>query len=556
MRTKDLTKTINKEQYIEYRETHTQKETQKQFNITRKNVLYLDDLFELDKEKLKAVAQGIKAKKYSRWWYSLSEEERLKYNAENSTRVKKYHQDHPEFAKQHSERQLAYYSDEANRKQHSETMLTYFRENPDKVEKMKAGLVNYYKEHPEACEECSRRSKEWFSVEANKKKLSKSLKAYHRNNPNAYAKQVKAQETFWNSERGSEVKQHLSKKAIDRWDNNEEYRNAVIEGHQEYWQSEEFRQRCAENGRKVWDIPEEERRKKFASFGRVGSVPNKNFAELLDKNNINYESEFYIDHYIYDFKVDNNLIEINPFPFHNVTFSPFGDPKGETYHYDKTLTAIENGYRCIHVWDWDDVNRIIELLKPREKLYARKCIIKEVQKDEAVSFIDNFHIQGSTKTDRSKDTIRLGLYFEDKLVSIITFGKPRYNKNYEYELIRYCSSHNIIGGAEKLFKNFIKTYKPNSVISYCDFSKFTGMTYEKLGFTQENLRISSHWYHPKTKKHITDNLLRRYGADKLIGTNYGKGTNNKEILIENGFFEIKDSGQITYSYHHESGTNK
>ena len=497
MRTKDLTKTINKEQYIEYRETHTQKETQKQFNITRKNVLYLDDLFELDKEKLKAVAQGIKAKKYSRWWYSLSEEERLKYNAENSARVKKYHQEHPELAKQHSERQLAYYSDKANRKQHSETMLTYFRENPDKVEKMKAGLVNYYKEHPEACEECSRRSKEWFSVEANKKKLSKSLKAYHRNNPNA-----------------------------------------------------------AENGRKVWDIPEEERRKKFASFGRVGSVPNKNFAELLDKNNINYEREFYIDHYIYDFKVDNNLIEINPFPFHNVTFSPFGDPKGETYHYDKTLTAIENGYRCIHVWDWDDVNRIIELLKPREKLYARKCIIKEVQKDEAVSFINNYHIQGSTRTDRSKDTIRLGLYFEDKLVSIMTFGKPRYNKNYEYELIRYCSSHNIIGGAEKLFKNFIKTYKPNSVISYCDFSKFTGMTYEKLGFTQENLRISSHWYHPKTKKHITDNLLRRYGADKLIGTNYGKGTNNKEILIENGFFEIKDSGQITYSYHHESGTNK
>ena len=95
----------------------------------------------------------------------------------------------------------------------------------------------------------------------------------------------------------------------------------------------------------------------------------------------------------------------------------------------------------------------------------------------------------------------------------MTFGKPRYNKNYEYELIRYCSSKKVVGGAEKLFNYFIKTYNPKSIISYCDWSKFNGNVYSKLGFKYKSYSICKHWYNTKTKKHITDNLLRQRGFD-------------------------------------------
>ena len=64
----------------------------------------------------------------------------------------------------------------------------------------------------------------------------------------------------------------------------------------------------------------------------------------------------------------------------------------------------------------------------------------------------------------------------------MTFGKPRYNKKYDYELIRYCSSKNIVGGVEKLFNYFLKNIEFNIIISYCDLSKFEGNTYIKLGF--------------------------------------------------------------------------
>ena len=290
----------------------------------------------------------------------------------------------------------------------------------------------------------------------------------------------------------------------------------------------------------------------FHNGNSATSIPNKSFLTLLNNSNINSNQEFTLKRYSYDFKVNNNLIEINPFATHNSTWSPFGEKsiKDKYYHFNKTKFAKENGYRCINVWDWDEVDKIISLLKERNTLYARKCFIKELDVKECKSFINEHHLQGYVKSE-----INIGLYFNDELVSVMTFGKPRYNKNYEYELIRYCSSYNVIGGAEKIFKYFIKTYNPESIISYCDNSKFNGDTYIKLGFNLKSYgEPSKHWYNPKTKKHITDNLLRQRGFDQLLGKEYGcfgKGTSNEQLMLEHGFVEIYDCGQSVYVYINE-----
>ena len=131
----------------------------------------------------------------------------------------------------------------------------------------------------------------------------------------------------------------------------------------------------------------------------------------------------------------------------------------------------------------------------------------------------------------------------------MTFGKPRYNKNYQYELIRYCYSIKVIGGAEKLFKYFISKYNPQSIISYCDNSKFKGDIYIRLGFVLDSYgQPARHWYNMKTHKHITNNLLLQHGYDHLFGTDYGKGISNDELMLENNFVEIYDCGQSRYVY--------
>lgn len=271
---------------------------------------------------------------------------------------------------------------------------------------------------------------------------------------------------------------------------------------------------------------------------------NKKFEQLLIDNNIEYRKEVVLGNYRYDFQVRDILIEINPFPFHNVTWNPFGKVSiDKNYHQNKSLNALHNNLRCIHVWDWDSYEDIIKLLKPMDRVYARNCIIREVSVEESKDFIEANHVQGYTAAP-----IKLGLYYNKELVSIMTFGNPRYNKTFEYELIRYCSSKHVVGGAEKIFKHFIKTWSPQSIISYCDFSKFTGKTYEKLGFTKakEVPPVSGHWY--KDGQHILDSSLRMRGADILLHTDLGKGTSNEEIAESLGFVKIYDAGQFRYEW--------
>ena len=281
------------------------------------------------------------------------------------------------------------------------------------------------------------------------------------------------------------------------------------------------------------------------------SGPNDQFKAKLDYYNIPFTREFCLDHKTFDFKVNDTLIEINPTFTHNATFFPLGNQRciDKNYHKNKTAIAEKYGYRCIHIFDWEDCDKIINsfLNKPVEVIYARNCEIKEVSKQDAIDFTFRYHIQ-----NYAKDTIRLGLYYNDELVSLMTFGTPRYNKKYEYEIIRYCASMNIIGGAEKLFKHFVKSYSPKSIISYCDRSKFTGAVYEKLGFSLlRKPSPSKHWYNVRTKEHYTDTLLRQQGFSRLIHRKEAfedglANASNKSLMIEAGFVEVYDCGQATF----------
>ena len=274
------------------------------------------------------------------------------------------------------------------------------------------------------------------------------------------------------------------------------------------------------------------------------STYNRSFAKLLDSNNIPYEREFLLQKYSYDFKVGNILIEINPTATHNTHFSPYGKCRiGKTYHKDKSKLAFDNGYHVIHIFDWDDIDKIIHLLKDRVTEYARRCIVKEVDYMDTNEYLSTYHLQGTCKGQN----IRLGLYYNNQLVSLMTFGKSRFNKNCEYELLRYCSHYNVVGGAEKLFKYFVNNYKPNSIVSYCDTSKFSGKVYDALGF--KYIKTNSprkHWYSLKEKRHITDGLLLSQGYDRLFKENHGKGTSNEELILNRGYLPVYDCGQATY----------
>lgn len=275
---------------------------------------------------------------------------------------------------------------------------------------------------------------------------------------------------------------------------------------------------------------------------------NKYFKGLLDSVSLESCFEYKVGWYSYDLYIDSLklLIDINPSFTHSVTpgISNF-KPKSKEYHYMRYKNAIVNGYRLLQIWDWDNIDKILANLKDRKSIGARQCELKKVSKKDATEFCNNYHYQNATKTLQ----YAYGLYFDNELIELMTFGKPRYNKNFQYELLRLCTKpeYSISGGASKLLSSFEKEINPESLVSYCDLSKFDGKVYENLGFEEIDYSISKHWCNYKGDKHFTDNLLRQLGADKLIGTNYGKGTNNEEIMLAHGFIEVYDAGQKTFS---------
>ena len=285
---------------------------------------------------------------------------------------------------------------------------------------------------------------------------------------------------------------------------------------------------------------------------RNKSKINIKFSEFLELHGIEYSREFSIGTRSYDFQVGSTLIEIDPSITHNSSWTPFGNNEGipELYHMNKSLLAENSGFRCIHVWDWDDWNKVIGLVQDKPRLYARKLFVKEVPIDVARQFLETNHLQGWCKGNR----LLLGLYtMQDELVEIMTLGTPRYSSTAQWELLRLCSSnYRVVGGAEKLFSYFIKVYKPQSVISYCDRSKFIGNVYSRLGFKElQKASPSAHWVSVKTGKHITDNLLRQRGFDQLLGNEYGyfgKGTSNEQLMLNHGFVKLYDCGQQSYLY--------
>ena len=291
-----------------------------------------------------------------------------------------------------------------------------------------------------------------------------------------------------------------------------------------------------------------------ASANVISNI-NKAFMNLLNEKGIDAEFEFTgISNYRYDISIPNKkiLIEIDPTYTHNVIGNHWTD-KGLSYDYhaSKSKAAHDAGYQCIHVFDWDDWNKIIDMIADRKTIGARKCTIYKLQPKVADEFLTKYHIQGTVKGQ----VLCLGLVHEGDLLQVMTFGKPRYSKKHYSELLRLCTKPGIsvAGGASKLFKFATNTMNLDEIVSYCDLAKFSGDVYTNIGMQYKNTTDPQEVW-SKGDSRITANLLRQRGFDQIFGTNFGKGTSNEELMIDSGWLPVYDCGQAVYEY--RSNDNK
>lgn len=104
----------------------------------------------------------------------------------------------------------------------------------------------------------------------------------------------------------------------------------------------------------------------------------------------------------------------------------------------------------------------------------------------------------------------------------MTFKRARYNKSVEWENIRCCNKMgiSIIGGIQKLWKYFLKTYDPQSVISYCDKRWFTGESYKKLGFVLDHTNPPQYSYTNYKNRWHRSSFTKAKCIKKALNKNY------------------------------------
>lgn len=234
--------------------------------------------------------------------------------------------------------------------------------------------------------------------------------------------------------------------------------------------------------------------------------------------------------------------------------------KDKYYHQKKTLDCARNGIHLIHIfeYEWLDSVKKVKILSYLRKLldkdyinviYARSTFLKQLNNRDVKEFIDRYHLQGYTPA-----SINIGMYYKDELVSVISFGKPRFSNDAQYEILRYCNKDDIIviGGLEKMFKYFKDIYNPESIITYSDLSKFSGNCYLKLGFRTNFSMITepNYVWVSSDKKEV----LSRYKCQKhkLIEQGLGGlGSTESEIMKELRFLRIYDSGNLRLEWNRQ-----
>ena len=263
--------------------------------------------------------------------------------------------------------------------------------------------------------------------------------------------------------------------------------------------------------------------------------------EIQLKNRTLLNGRLEIDIYLPQLKL---AFEINGIYWHSEIWGKYRE-----YHLNKTIELLNKDIHLIHIFDYEWLNKkeiiksiILNKLKLSSiKIHARKCQVKILDNENKTRFLDNNHIQGNCVSSTN-----LGLYHNGELVSVMTFGRNRFKKDESIELLRFCNklNTNVIGGASKLFKYYIKKYNPSSIITFADRRYSLGKLYPLLGFEFNSFTKPSYFYWKNMKVYNRMSFQKHMLYKKL--DKYNSEISEYDNMLLNGYNRVWDCGNYKF----------
>lgn len=225
--------------------------------------------------------------------------------------------------------------------------------------------------------------------------------------------------------------------------------------------------------------------------------------------------------------------------FHSETFGN----KDKNYHLIKHNLCKEKNIKLITIFDseWKTKNDIIKSIiknklgKITNKIYARKTVFKEVNSTK--QFENENHLQGYRPAEKY-----YALYYNNEIVMSLSIGKSRFNKNYDYEIIRMTTKKDtvVVGGISKIFNNIDIQ---GSILTYSDNRFGDGNGYLNIGFEKLYESSPNYFYFHKSD---CNTLYSRNKFQKHKIENVDKNKTEYQNMLDRGYDRIWDCGNSVY----------
>jgi predicted DNA binding protein len=256
----------------------------------------------------------------------------------------------------------------------------------------------------------------------------------------------------------------------------------------------------------------------------------------LERNIRTIITPYEIDLYLPEFKLG---IEYNGAYWHS-------EEKGKDkhYHITKQKLAEENNIKLIQIFDfeWENKKEQIKgylnslINKNINVIYGRNTTVKEISKIESKLFLDQNHIHGSINAKYN-----FGLFHNNELISVLTLGKSRFTKKYDFEVLRFCTKigFRIIGGLSKFIKFIKNNLTFNTIVSYSHRRLFNGESFIKAGFALSHKTEPGYFWANK----YTSNILPRYKTQKH---KLNTVLTESQYMTSKNFVKVWDCGQLVF----------
>lgn len=237
-------------------------------------------------------------------------------------------------------------------------------------------------------------------------------------------------------------------------------------------------------------------------------------------------------------------IEFNGIYWHTEKYRP------KLFHYNKTNAAEKAGINLIHIFEdeWKtkqfQVKNILrkKFQKSLFVINANKCIVKEIDKSLSKKFLEKYHIEGYAPS-----SIHFGLFYKNRLVSVLSLAKCRTNKKYDYELLRYASINlfKIENDLKTLFDYFCNSHKGN-ILFKADRRWNFEKEYIDLGFEIINISKPEYFYSKREKRFHHKLFLKSTLKKKL--KKFDAKLSEAENMKLNGYHRLWDAGYTILEY--------